>query len=96
MKPIPPKTLKRILELAGYKVVADDSCSWILENNGHPVVISQTMKLVPLDVMQSILEPAEITGEKFDELLAEAEKPLAASASAKPSASPSHPASHLN
>lgn len=81
MKPITPRTLKRLLEKCGYLLVAQDDCCWIMENNGHPAVISQTMDLVPLDMLETILEPAGIDEKSFVELVAAIENPPAAAAS---------------
>ncbi|MGB7284354.1 MAG: hypothetical protein WBE13_18960 [Candidatus Acidiferrum sp.] len=52
-----------------------------MENNGHPAVISQTMDLVPLDMLETILEPAGIDEKSFVELVAAIENPPAAAAS---------------
>jgi hypothetical protein len=88
--PTSPKTLKRVFEKLHYKLVASDSISWLLECNGHVIVISQTMKLVPSDVIESIAGPAEIGEEAFNELVQEIEKPIALGAAAKaaPTAAP--------
>ena len=69
MKPVRPTTLKRVLESCGYAEVAQDECCWILESNGHPAVIPQTMALVPIDVLESILGPAGITEAAFTALV---------------------------
>ena len=88
-KPIPPTVLKRILEKSKYQLVAQDSSNWIMENNGHAVVISQTMRLVPEDVIESMLVPAEIDETTFFKYLGEIEVPAPTSASA--SAAPPQP-----
>ena len=54
-----------------------------MENNGHPAVISQTMELIPLDMLESILGPAGIDEKAFVDLLASIEPPLAATVKQK-------------
>jgi hypothetical protein len=79
-KPIPPNILKRILEKSKYALVAQDNANWIMESNGHVAVISQTMKLVPIDVIESILGPADIDETTFFKYLGEMEVPAPATA----------------
>jgi len=57
-KAVPPRTLKRILEDSKYELVAQDDANWIMESNGHVIVIPQTMKLVPEDVIETMLSGA--------------------------------------
>jgi hypothetical protein len=44
-----------------------------MESNGQILVIPQTMELVPEDVLEGILGPAEITAERFVQLIAQVE-----------------------
>jgi hypothetical protein len=91
-KPIPPKTLKRLVEKCGYGCVGQNDCAWIMESNGHPIVISQTMKLVPEDIIESMLGPADISENKFFQVLKEIEPSLAEpkeAAAAAPQSPPS-------
>jgi hypothetical protein len=71
MTPTSPKTLKRVLEKCHYKMIDGDDVCWLMESNGQILVIPQTMKLVPEDVLESILGQAEISEENFAQLLAE-------------------------
>jgi hypothetical protein len=68
MNPALPTTVKRILEIAGFKPFATDEHCWVLESNGKLAVIPHTMKLVPEDVLETILDAAELTPETFEEL----------------------------
>lgn len=61
------------MERFGYKIVSQDRNCWILERDGHPIVISQTMILVPLDMLESILGPSGMDEETFKRLVAEVE-----------------------
>jgi len=73
-KAVAPKTLKRILEKADYELVAQDNRNWIMENNGHPIVIPQTMKEVPEDVIETmLLGPSGIDENTFFKYLFEIE-----------------------
>lgn len=85
--PVTPRILKRIFESLKYKSLVSDDICWMLENKGHVVVINQTMKLVPSDVIESMAGPAEITEEKFNQLAIEAEKPTSATTAQAVSAS---------
>jgi len=85
MKPIPPTILKRMLEMCDYKLIQSDDITWLMEYNGHIVPIPQTMKLVPIDVLEGLLGPTGIDEDTFKALLAtiEGQSP-AQSASASP------------
>jgi hypothetical protein len=73
MTPIPPRILKRVLEKCGYRMIDGDNVCWLMESNGQILVIPQTMELVPEDVLEGILGPAEITAERFMQLIAQVE-----------------------
>jgi hypothetical protein len=68
---VSPRILKRVLEKCGYKMIDGDTVCWIMESNGQIIVMSQTMKLVPDDVLGSILDQAEVSPEKYEQLVAE-------------------------
>lgn len=73
---VPPKTLKRIMELAGYELAADNLYTWVLICNRHPIVIPKLGPLVSLEIMENVLGSAQIDHQRFFELksVAEAEE----------------------
>jgi hypothetical protein len=83
MNPLPPTTVKRILESVGYELISTDDCCWMMLSNGHLAVIPQTMTLVPVDVLESIFEPAGIDEKSLAQLLEGKDSPPTQSATAK-------------
>jgi hypothetical protein len=75
-----------MLEMCDYKLIKADDITWLMESNGHIVPIPQTMKLIPLDVLEGLLGgPTGIDEETFKALLATIEgQSSAQSASASP------------
>jgi hypothetical protein len=86
-KAVTPKIFKRILERDKYELVAQDTANWIMESNGHVIVIPQTMKEIPNDVIETMLGPSGIDEAIFFKYLLEID-PAAISA---PSSSPVAP-----
>ena len=57
--PIPPKQLKRVLELRGYKMVAEDEWNWALVlDKGVPLIIPKDGDYVSVEVMMDTLGKA--------------------------------------
>jgi hypothetical protein len=65
--PIEPVTMKRILEMSGFSCIHTDERTWLMESNGLVAVIPHTMKKLPTDVVQTIVESAQIQS-TFNEL----------------------------
>ena len=60
--PIPPKQLKRVLELHGYKIVGEDEWNWALaKDSGVPILIPKEGEFVAVEVMMDTLHKAGIT-----------------------------------
>jgi len=60
--PIPPKQLKRILELRDYVVVGEDEWNWALaKDSGVPIVIPKEGEFVAVEVMMDALHKAGVT-----------------------------------
>ena len=74
LAPIAPRLLKRILELDGYKCVAEDAHTWILLSHDHPAVVPKFGELVALEIMDSLLNIAQIDNQKFFTYLQQAKK----------------------
>ena len=57
--PIPPGALKAILELFGYKVIAEDDFNWVLadstQTESEPIIIPRLGELVAVEVMMQAL-----------------------------------------
>jgi hypothetical protein len=70
-KSVEPKIFKRILEKGKYELVAQDDRNWIMESNGHPIVIPQTMKEIPEYVIETMLGPSGIDETTFFKYLLE-------------------------
>jgi hypothetical protein len=60
--PIPPKQLKRILELRGYRIVNEDEFNWAMAM-GHevPLIIPKEGEYVSVEVMMDTLHRAGLT-----------------------------------
>lgn len=59
--PIPPKQLKRILELRDYVVVAEDEWNWALaKDRDVPILIPKEGDFVAVEVMMDTLHKAGI------------------------------------
>jgi hypothetical protein len=74
LAPVPPRVLKRILELDGYECVAEDATCWILLSKNHPAVIPKIGDLVALEIMDSVLSPSQMSNRRYFELLEQARK----------------------
>lgn len=72
LAPVAPRVFKRILELAGYESIAEDAYCWILLSGRHPAVIPKIGDLVALEIMDSILNAAQINNLKYFEFLEQA------------------------
>jgi hypothetical protein len=58
-RPIPPKQLKRVLELRGYEVAAEDEWNWALaKDKGIPIIIPKEGDYVAVEVMMNTLHKA--------------------------------------
>jgi hypothetical protein len=82
LAPIPQALLKRILELDGFKVIAEDLLNWVLVkdvNELFPIILPKIGPLVAVDVMMGALHRAQMNNGRYFELreLANAESPLA-------------------
>jgi hypothetical protein len=69
--PISPKLFKRVLEKCGYEMIDGDNVCWLMESNGQILVIPQTMRLIPEDILEDLLVQAEITEERLTQILAQ-------------------------
>jgi len=67
LAPVAPETLKRILELKGYRVVSEDDLNWALARDlkGEPVIIPKAGELVALDVMSAALDTAQMSNSEY-------------------------------
>ena len=72
LAPVPPRVFKRLLELANYQCIAEDSHCWILLSGNHPAVVPKNGDLIALEVMDSILNAAQVNNLRYFELLARA------------------------
>lgn len=59
---IPPLAMKKILELRGWQVVAEDKYNWVLETKQYdglempePIILPKRGSLLPLDVQMETL-----------------------------------------
>jgi len=62
LAPVPPETLKRILEKYGYHLLKDDEYNWVLvhDEKDLPIVIPKLGDLVAVDVMMGALNMAKM------------------------------------
>jgi predicted RNA binding protein YcfA (HicA-like mRNA interferase family) len=67
LAPMEPAMMKRILEMSGFECIHTDARDWLMESNGLVAVIPHTMKKLPTDTVQTIVEAAQIES-TFDEL----------------------------
>jgi len=72
LAPEPPRVFKRILELAGYECVAEDTHCWILVSGAHPAVVPKHGELIAMEIMHSTLHAARIDNETYFRFLAQA------------------------
>ncbi len=74
LAPIPPDTLKRILELSGYELIEEDKYNWVLAKGSDelPVTLPKRGQLVAVDVMMNILDRTKMDNKTYFDLLAEA------------------------
>ncbi len=69
--PVPPHILRAILELDGFKVVAEDACNWVLVKDAadvFPIILPKIGKLVAVDVLMSALHKAQMNNSRYFEL----------------------------
>jgi hypothetical protein len=75
--PVSPSHLKRILELAGYVVVAEDEWNWnLIRGEELPLNLPKDGEFVALEVMMSVLHQANILLGAYLPLKSEAAKQL--------------------
>lgn len=67
LEPLDPALMKRILETSGFECVHTDQYCWLMESNGLVAVIPHTMKKLPSDTIETIVEAAQIQS-TFDQL----------------------------
>jgi hypothetical protein len=68
---VPPKALKEVLELHGWKVGYEDSYNWLLEKSEKdPLPIPKRIKLVQFEIHEHCLKVADISWGEYIELLA--------------------------
>jgi len=72
LTPIPPPVFRKILELDGFELVAEDRNAWILECNKQPLVVPKNRDFLAAEIMEELLERAGIRERKYEELLAHA------------------------
>lgn len=54
--PIPPEQLKRIVELCGYLIAAEDEWNWAMTKHGCvPILVPKDGDFVAIEVMMSVL-----------------------------------------
>jgi len=72
--PIPPLLLKRVVELAGYEIWAEDDFNWIVGRGLFEVPISlpKLGSVVPVEEMRAVFRKAEIDSATYFELLQKA------------------------
>jgi hypothetical protein len=59
--PIPPKQLKRVLELGGYAVAMEDEWNWsMVKGAALPIIIPKDGEFVAVEVMMNALEQADL------------------------------------
>jgi hypothetical protein len=71
LAPIPPTLLRRILEMDGYKTVAEDALNWVLVRqvaDELPVILPKIGKLVAVDVLMNALDRAQMNNARYFEL----------------------------
>jgi hypothetical protein len=64
--------LKRILELAGYECVAENTSCWMLVSEMHPAIVPKIGDVVALEIMDSLLNGAKMDNRTYFEYLAQA------------------------
>lgn len=69
-----PGVFKKILELRGYKVVAEDVYNWIMAANDDdvPITVPKLGDVVDLGVLMHILDKAQIDNRTYFLLLSQA------------------------
>lgn len=78
LAPVPPETLKAILEACGFVVAHEDSFNWTLVRGEvePPVILPKLGALVALDVMMQILSDAKIDNLTYLTLKSKFAKPV--------------------
>lgn len=76
LAPPAPNVFKKMLELCGYVCDSEGIDNWVMVCNDHVAVIPKSGDSVDLEIMDSILGPAEIDNERYFQLLADAKKDL--------------------
>ena len=67
--PVPPETLKEVLERDGWSVMIEGKYNWHLGKNGQRVTIPKDGEVVDLTVMDSCLRRADMDLARLFELL---------------------------
>jgi hypothetical protein len=70
--PLPPKTLKAVLEAYGFAVEEEDDFNWALHKEGAPrpvVIVPKDGELVSLSLMMGILDQLNIDNGTYFNLL---------------------------
>ena len=70
----PPKILKRIFELAGYRCVLEDSYCWTMESNSQVIPIPKHGKLVTREPFETALDSAQMNNKDYFDHLKIAEQ----------------------
>lgn len=75
LKPISPVILKRIVELAGYKVIQEDDYNWHLAKTKHdrPIILPKKGGLVAVEIMMNILNKLKMNNATYFEYLDKAQ-----------------------
>jgi hypothetical protein len=62
LAPVPPETLKAILEACGFTLAREDQYNWTMVRGEHepPIVLPKLGLLVSVDIMMQILSDAKI------------------------------------
>ena len=76
--PVPPETLKAILEACGYTVAREDNSNWILVRGAlePPISLPKAGVLVAMDVLMQTLSDAKIDNLTYLTLKAKFAKPV--------------------
>lgn len=69
---ISPELMKQILTLDGWKLRRYDEFNWLLSKGRKYLAIPRKCKTLPFAIMACCLEEADIRGERYLDLLAQA------------------------
>jgi hypothetical protein len=75
LAPVPPRLLKKILELDGYKLVVEDPFNWVLLKCSDdvlptilPIILPRLGRFVDVDVVMSVLHKTQMNTGRYFEL----------------------------